>query len=69
MSEAFYQHPGVADARAKLVPIGRVAGPEDVANVVTYLASKRASYVSAAEVICDGGLDTVLMSMIPRPGF
>ena len=37
------------------LPFGRPAEPEEVADVVTYLASMRASYVSGTVVTVDGG--------------
>ncbi|MBY0331310.1 MAG: SDR family oxidoreductase [Acetobacteraceae bacterium] len=69
MSEAFYQAPGVAEARAALVPLRRVAGPGDIADAVLFLASARAAYVTGAEILVDGGLDQIMMEGVPRPGF
>ena len=69
MSEAFYQAPGVAEKRASIVPLGRVAVPEDIADVVVYLASARAGYVNGEDICTDGGFGRVLMSLVPRPGF
>ena len=69
MSEAFYQAPGVAEKRASIVPLQRVAVPDDIADVVTYLASARAGYVNGEDICTDGGFGRVLMSLVPRPGF
>lgn len=69
MSEAFYLAPGVAEARAAMAPLRRVAGPQDIADAVVYLASARAGYVTGAEILVDGGLDQMIMELTPRPGF
>ena len=45
---------GVA-AIERTIPLGRMARPEEVANVVLFLASDLASYVSGATVACHGG--------------
>lgn len=69
MSEAFYQAPGVAERRAALVPGRRVGTPQDIADAVLFLAGQRAGYVNGAEILVDGGLDQVMMDLVPRPGF
>jgi glucose 1-dehydrogenase len=40
----------------KRIPMGRVAIPEEVANVVEFLASDKASYVTGASYFVDGGM-------------
>jgi len=69
MSESFYQAPGVAERRAAAIPLGRVGTPEDMAQVVVFLASDRAGFVNGQEIIVDGGFEHMLMSLVPRPGF
>jgi 3-oxoacyl-[acyl-carrier protein] reductase len=47
----------VADARERWlshVPLGRIARPEEVADVIVFLASDRASFVSGTVVQVDG---------------
>ena len=39
----------------ELAPLGRVAQPGEIAEVVAFLLSDRASYVTGAEIIVDGG--------------
>lgn len=43
------------DNLAKLHPIGRLGKPEEVANVVLFLASDEASFVNGTAVLVDGG--------------
>lgn len=41
---------------AKFIPNGRVAKPEEVSNLVLYLASDESSYSTGSEFVVDGGL-------------
>ncbi|MBI4590212.1 MAG: SDR family oxidoreductase [Candidatus Rokubacteria bacterium] len=38
------------------IPLGRIGSPEEFANMVVFLASERASYVTGATIQVDGGL-------------
>jgi glucose 1-dehydrogenase len=38
------------------IPLGRMAKPEEVANVVAFLADDAASYVTATTIFADGGI-------------
>jgi NAD(P)-dependent dehydrogenase (short-subunit alcohol dehydrogenase family) len=69
MSETFYQDPKVLERRSAAIPLGRVGAPEDMAQVVLFLASDRAGFVNGQEIIVDGGFEHMLMSLVPRPGF
>jgi glucose 1-dehydrogenase len=40
----------------KQIPIRRIGTPEEVANVVEFLASDNASYVTGASFFVDGGM-------------
>jgi len=48
--------PGFADATRAAIPMGRLGQPEEMANVVLFLASDLASYVNGAAFVADGGL-------------
>jgi 3-oxoacyl-[acyl-carrier protein] reductase len=45
----------------KEIPLGRVADPEEFANVVTFLLSEKASYLTGVTLLIDGGLYKGLM--------
>ncbi|MFN8667474.1 MAG: 3-oxoacyl-[acyl-carrier-protein] reductase [Gemmatimonadaceae bacterium] len=47
------------EARATMsaqIPLERLGSPEDIANVVTFLASDRAAYITGQVLVVDGGL-------------
>lgn len=46
---------GLANA-ASFIPIGRVGEPEDIADVISFLASDQARYLTGQVVTVDGGL-------------
>lgn len=41
---------------ARVVPLGRVGVPEDVAGVVSFLASADAGFITGQSIVADGGL-------------
>jgi glucose 1-dehydrogenase len=38
------------------IPLGRMAGPEEIASLVAFLAGDEASYLTATTIIADGGM-------------
>lgn len=44
-----------------LIPVGRFGKPEEVGDLVAYLASPRAAYVTGTSILVDGGLYRGLM--------
>lgn len=69
LSAAFYADKELEAARAAMTASKRVGLPEDIANTALFLASECSSYVNGTEILVDGGMATVLMDMVPRPGF
>jgi 3-oxoacyl-[acyl-carrier protein] reductase len=37
------------------VPLGRAGRPEEFGDLVAFLASERASYITGQTIVCDGG--------------
>ena len=60
--------PEVVAKRARMTASRRLGRPEDVANVVAFLASDRSAYVNGAELMVTGGLHCMIMDLIPQPG-
>lgn len=40
----------------KSIPLGRIAHPEEIANVILFLASEESSYITGTTIVVDGGL-------------
>jgi NAD(P)-dependent dehydrogenase (short-subunit alcohol dehydrogenase family) len=55
--EKFQLPEGVSqDALAKIMPLGRMGEPHEVAGTIAFLASEDAAYINGAMIVVDGGM-------------
>ena len=48
------------NARARLIPLGRVGQPEDIAVAIAFLASEEAAFITGQMLTVDGGMTSVV---------
>ena len=60
-----YADPRVAAERDALVPLGRVATPDDMAAAIAFLLSPDARYVNGHDLIVDGGVTGNHLGRLP----
>lgn len=60
-TDLVYSNPEIKAQRAKMIPLRRVAEPEDMANAVSFLAGPDAAYVHGLDLLVDGGLGNTMM--------
>ncbi|HYB41504.1 MAG TPA: SDR family NAD(P)-dependent oxidoreductase [Candidatus Methylomirabilis sp.] len=65
MTAAVYADRQIAAERDALVPIGRVAGPEDMADVVAFLLGPDARYINGHDLVVDGGITGNFLGRLP----
>lgn len=65
LTEKIYQHEEVSAKRNAMVPMGRVGTPEDIADVVSFLVSSEAAYVTGQTILTDGGYCDTPLGLIP----
>ncbi|HMJ62831.1 MAG TPA: SDR family oxidoreductase [Bryobacteraceae bacterium] len=46
----------VRDQAARMIPLGRIGGPEDAANAVFFFCSPLSDYVTGEVLVCGGGI-------------
>jgi glucose 1-dehydrogenase len=68
MTEAVYADPKIAAERDRLAPLGRVATPEDMADVIAFLLSADARYVNGHDLVVDGGVSGNFLGRLPGIG-
>ena len=56
LSEEHSLGPEGLEKAADFIPMGRVGEPEDIADVILFLASESARYVTGQVLVVDGGL-------------
>ena len=65
MTAKVYADQRIAAERDALVPLGRVATPEDMADVVAFLLSQDARYINGHDLVVDGGVAGNFLGRLP----
>jgi glucose 1-dehydrogenase len=65
MTARVYANETVAAERDALVPLGRVATPEDMADVIAFLLGPDARYVNGHDLVVDGGVTGNFLGRLP----
>jgi NAD(P)-dependent dehydrogenase (short-subunit alcohol dehydrogenase family) len=68
MTEKVYDNTALAAERAALVPLGRVATPDDIADVVAFLLGPDARYVNGHDLVVDGAVAGNFLGRLPGIG-
>lgn len=56
LTAAFQDHPDTFEPIRRSIPLGRMGGADEVAEVIAFLCSDAASYVTGQTIVVDGGL-------------
>jgi NAD(P)-dependent dehydrogenase (short-subunit alcohol dehydrogenase family) len=65
MTAKVYADQTIAAERDALVPLGRVATPEDMADVVAFLLGPDARYITGHDLVVDGGVSGNFLGRLP----
>ena len=65
LTEAMWFLPPVVDEFRENTPLDRHAAPEEIANLVAFLASEEASFITGSFYLIDGGAQTMRYPDIP----
>ena len=65
MTARVYEDRAVAAERDALVPLGRVATPEDIADAIAFLLGPDARYVNGHDLVVDGGVAGNFLGRLP----
>jgi len=65
MTAAVYADAALAAERDALVPLGRVATPEDMADVIAFLLGPDSRYVNGHDLVVDGGVSGNFLGRLP----
>lgn len=65
MNTDLYRDPAIQKGREDIIPLSRIGQPIDIANVIEFLISPLAGYVTGQDICVDGGFSKSILSHIP----
>jgi len=60
VARVYAENPELLKRRLKMIPMGRIAQPWEVAAVAIFLASDASSFITGQTIVISGGLDSLL---------
>jgi NAD(P)-dependent dehydrogenase (short-subunit alcohol dehydrogenase family) len=68
IATAFQTDDDIRARRERMMALGRLGRPEEVAEVIGFLVGDAAAHVNGQEITVDGGFNQMIMKVLPRPG-
>jgi len=68
IASAFQTDAEIRARRERMMALGRLGRPEELAAVIGFLASDASASVNGQEITVDGGFNQMIMKLLPRPG-
>ena len=68
MTEPVYKNTEIAKQRDELAPLGRVATPEDIGDVIVFLLGPDARYINGHDLVVDAGVSGNFLGRLPGIG-
>jgi NAD(P)-dependent dehydrogenase (short-subunit alcohol dehydrogenase family) len=62
ITKAGYSNQDLRRQREASLPLGRIGGPDDIADAIAFLLSPKARNITGIDLLVDGGLGTTLMT-------
>jgi NAD(P)-dependent dehydrogenase (short-subunit alcohol dehydrogenase family) len=58
-SKPFWSNPDVYQEIIKKIPLGRIAEPQELVDIIIFLSSSKANYITGQTIILDGGATVI----------
>jgi enoyl-[acyl-carrier protein] reductase III len=62
------EYDAMAERMVRVIPLQRSGSPQDVADLITFLASPQASYITGQAIVIDGGMSVLATGWLAASG-